>query len=58
MEWFRRKERGDETGPEDPDEPEREARDPLQEVAAALRVRRWTVRDEPFQGFGSPTGKF
>jgi len=58
MEWFRRKERIDEKGSEDPNEPEREAGDPLQEVAAVLRARRWEVRDEPFQGFGSPAGKF
>jgi len=58
MGWFRRKEPVDEKGLEGLEEPEREAWDLLQEVAAVLRVPRWEVRDESFGGFGSPAGKF
>ena len=28
------------------------------ETAKALQVKRWTVSDEPFQGFNSPPGRF
>ncbi len=28
------------------------------ELVTVLRVRRWDVRDGPFQGFDSPEGKF
>lgn len=28
------------------------------EISKALRVRRWQKRDDPFQGFGSPPGRF
>lgn len=28
------------------------------EIAKALRVRRWQKREDPFQGFGSPPGRF
>lgn|GEM_PF-5436639 len=28
------------------------------ELAKALQIKRWEVREGPFQGFGSPRGKF
>ncbi len=31
---------------------------PAIEIAKALRVRRWQKREDPFQGFGSPPGRF
>jgi hypothetical protein len=31
---------------------------PVIEIAKALRVRRWQKREDPFQGFGSPPGRF
>lgn len=31
---------------------------PVVEISKALRVRRWQKRDDPFQGFGSPPGRF
>lgn len=31
---------------------------PVIEISKALRVRRWQKRDDPFQGFGSPPGRF
>lgn len=35
-----------------------EAVSPVVEISKALRVRRWQKRDDPFQGFGSPPGRF
>jgi len=44
--------------PEKGDAPEREIEDLAQAVQSVLTLRRWEARDGPFDGFGSPPGKF
>ncbi len=44
--------------PESGDEPEREIEIIIREVQSVLKPGRRQTRDEPFQGFGSPAGKF
>ena len=57
MKWFARREPTPERA-ESSDEPGREPEDILEEVQSVLRLHRWDVREEPFQGFGSQPGKF
>jgi hypothetical protein len=58
VEWFRSKEPEEPDTAEDRDQPQPEPEHILREVRAVRRIRRWDVRDEPFEGFGSPSGRF
>jgi hypothetical protein len=40
------------------DEQKQESSANLSQSFKALQVRRWEVREEPFQGFDSPPGRF
>lgn len=46
------------TGEGEGQEPPEAEPSPVIEIAKALRVRRWQKREDPFQGFGSPPGRF
>ncbi len=55
-----RKRPGDDQRDEEEKQPQQEEEESeiVEEVVGFLRRQRWEVRDEPFQGFGSPPGKF
>ena len=57
MKWFGRREPTPEVA-ESSDEPGREFEDVLEEVQSVLRLQRWDVREAPFRGFGSQSGRF
>lgn len=57
MKWFGRREPTPEVA-ESSDEPGREFEDVLEELQSVLRLQRWDVREAPFRGFGSQSGRF